>query len=424
MSRPYHSRNALNGVRDSVPLMLFFGDLNALIGHIPRRPLRDMPQKVRDPILAFYHRWVNVTDWELGFEPFPFFREAVGKYYELIEQVGVFQQTENLCAIYFGILDKLQMGQQQVFHAEESIDKWEADKKANPEARYKAYMEKYHALHEGNVKYTFAMLSYCLDLMAKHKDLNRPFKKYLGDELSYKVKKLKDSGYTKLDLLATGIEPHLRNSIAHVSYEFTDETTVLFKDEDKKRETEWVEEMKFGTFKKWVLQLDINFWAQATALTLFAFDNQTAINGYLNSHPRETTKRELLEIIDSDLQDLGFEPIDTDIQPELIHCKIRKIPGFDGPSEIMGNVGHGHRIYKSRPALDLKRQVYTFVERVVVKTPPQKNLTISVLGYANKVYQRYRIDLPGMLRVMAGLEPKEKGMEYVAFEELAPENES
>lgn len=29
-----------------------------------------------------------------------------------------------------------------------------------------------------------------------------------------------------------------------------------------------------------------------------------------------------------------------------------------------------------------------------------------------------------MLRVMAGLEPKEKGMEYVAFEELAPENES
>jgi len=345
------------------------------------------------------------------FEPKDFFAEAVAAYYDLMRQMGPYQNMEILCALYVGIFDKLEMGQQSLFNHEQSLS---VNKEYN-EAQFQAQMAKYLTLHDFLMKATFSMISYCVDAMGNHKDLKKNVSEYLSDDLSYKIGKLKKVSYPKLDLFSTGVESLLRNSIAHQTYQFVNHYTILFEDRDRKME------LKLGSFKVYVEKLETNFDAQATALNLFVYDNQIAVSDYMRKNPVILTERRLQEAITESMKRLDFIPSDLSVSETKIFCKIKKSPGFDGPQETIGRVGNGNIYRKARPALDLDRQVLHLIADISDLMPKQAELEVLVLNFKGEPCRRYEFDLQGTIRVINEQEPQENGPRYIKMTSLLPD---
>lgn len=410
MPLPYHIRSAPEKRgKDIVPLMLYFGNLERLIGHIVRRPLRQMPDRILAPLLSVYARLANRHMFD--FEPLKFFAEASESYYKLIDQMGPYQKMDSLCAMYIEIFSKLEMGQQALFHHDQNL----AANNKYDEAQYQIQMAKYLTLHDFTVKATFSMVTYCLDVMGQHKDLRKTIPEYVSDDLSYKVGKLRKAGYSQLEHLTTGIESHLRNAIAHQSYQFINHYTVRFEDRD------WNLELKLGFFTPYVEKLETNFEAQAAALNLFAWDNQSSVSDYMRNNPIPLTERRLQELITESMIKSFFVPHDISVGEEKIRCAVKKKPGFDGPEEVIGQIGNGNMYRKTRPALDLDRQVLNLAADIADCAPKQAQLEVVVLNLDGAECRRYEMDLQGIIRVFGGKEPQEKGSEYLKMTKILPD---
>jgi hypothetical protein len=334
MTLPYYARDRseVNVPSPVLERTFFWPTVRQLFGHIPRKSIDDCSPDCRHNLIrtAMYlqenrenHRAcarILVT--------------IAAAYYEVLSLVGDLGRTQEVYAVYSSAFDKLHEGQNDLFNVNEQLAAVEG---RDVEVIFKALLDKYHSLYEGNVRYTLAPVTYALDIITGHKDSGaKSPEEYASDDVSYKLQKIENAKKLQLqnplDPLLIGIEPHLRNAISHRTFEYLDSGRMRFVDRA------WSKQMVEDEFSKAVLEIDTNLQGQLVGLTIFFHDYGDRLD--LSKVPRYSTTKQLLALIDQIILRTWLYPksVRCDSQRSLIHCEVLQMAASEFPSKAFGFV--------------------------------------------------------------------------------------
>ena len=308
-------------------------------------------------------------------------------YFELIRLVAALNKYEEMRDLYLESMEYILEGQNDLFNCNEQI---ESVLGKDLEVQFKAFMDKYHTLHEGNVRYSISLAVFCLDYVANHKDIDKSPERYCRDDLSYKVSKIekcKNYSFTNdLNSLLLGINPHIRNAISHKTVQYGEDSIVTFCDRT------WAKEYSIREFEALVEAIEINFNAQMAALTLFTYEYEDQLD-FKVVKPYFNLKQLRIEI-DRQVHDSYFvtRDITFDEENSCIICDVEKKLGFDSPSELFGNI-KGFKFRKKIPKLDAEHQALRVAHTIALLRTDFDKCRINVLDCKDSVIGYIEVDL-------------------------------
>ena len=414
MSLPYFTRGKRvfdRGMPDGLALLLYPDAVERLSSTIAR-PLSDLPPTQQKSLLSgLQFAMGNVvlrgpSDAKTGDHVW---KEVIETYFELLKLVVPLGHADALYELYLEIMEPLAEAQQELYNWERQI---ESLAEADVEVQYNAHMQEYMALYEGLVKATMAFPVYCLDLIAGGdydgkrlgKDLGKKdHSAYVHDDLSYKRSKVEEAESlglrSDLSALLVGVEPHIRNAIAHKRFEYTESGGVTFRDIDRKKGTVIFERtMTLGAFKLLTKTLKVNFMAQGAALTLFPFEYGDRVR----VRPGVLTKPKALKAAIYHLcQEAQLEPTDIRIEGGHLRCDLYRSSALDSPSSFSGNLA-GVRFRQDLPPLPLKDQLLHLGVRLAEHRTPIATAELRAVDHDNDLIGYVKVDVTGLSEAMAG----------------------
>lgn len=403
MSLPYFTRGKSvhrRGMPDGL-LLLLYPDVVKRLEGVLTKPLSGLPRENQQSIVAGFHfaqgqfvgRKQGDTIW----------KEVIGAVLELAALVVPLGKGDDLYRLYHRIMEPLGEAQQDLFNADANIKKLKGEDR---EVLYGAYMAKYLALYEGLVKRTMAFAAYCLDLIADHGDLRKKGPDgYIRDDLSYhrlKVLNGVELGLQNdLGVLLTGVEPHLRNAIAHKRYEYGEDGSVTFRDINKKGDIVFEQTLSLEAFKALVTALEVNFQAQGAALTLFPYEYGEHISERGGApSARKALKAQVYHVCSA----AKLEPTEITLTGGHLTCKLYRESSLDHPSQMFGNVA-GFRFGQERPPIPLRDQLVTVAVRLAEAGVPITTADLQAEDHAGEALGRMKFDLAGLAGAMRGGPP-------------------
>lgn len=414
MSLPYFTRGKRvfdRGMPDGLALLLYPDAVERLTS-IVTRPLSDLPPAQQKSLLSgLQFAMGNVVlrgpgDAKVGDH---IWKEVIETYFELLRLVVPLGHADALYGLYLEIMAPLAEAQQELYNWERQI---ESLKEADVEVQYNASMQEYMALYEGLVKATMSFPVYCLDLIAggdyEGKRLGKDLGKkepsgYVHDDLSFKRLKVVEAEslglQSDLSALLVGVEPHIRNAIAHKRFEYTESSSVTFRDIDKRKGTVLFERtMTLGAFKLLTKSLKVNFLAQGAALTLFPFEHESQIS----VRPGVPSKPKALKAAIYHLcQEAELEPTDIQVEGGHLRCDLFRSSALDSPSSIFGNLG-GVRFRQERPPLPLRDQLLHVGIRLAEQKMPVATAELRAVDHDGALLGYVKMDLAGLSKAMEG----------------------
>jgi hypothetical protein len=407
MPLPYYSKRKNEHLFSGHPEILMIPEIIKVLEGIPKRELGNIPH----PYLRSFAKGYDFAERALYHSPEihkalklsePFesglsiWKNTIRIYHELSKLIVDLGNLHKMYEIYLKSIDYLVEGHQDLYNCDLQIKKV---KEEDIEVKFKALMDKYHSLHEANIKYTLSLCIYCLDCITEHKDSkNKNAIKYCQDDVSYKIKKIeackKYSFINEPSYLKRGVFPNIRNSISHKTFEYNTDFTVTFHDRS------WKITYKYGDFEKLVEALQINFFAQSNSLVLFEWDNHPEITKIPIA--REFNTKKIIMIFDEVIRSLSFSPknIDIDNEKKIVICDIEKTPGFDNPTEIFGNLG-GQRFAHKQKGLKVDVQAYGIIVEMVSKLDDFEKIHLNIFEFKEKPLGKIVYNLDTLKKILS-----------------------
>lgn len=330
-------------------LLLFLPDLQRELNQYISKDISELEQPFFSHLATSY-QFAHNSFYNNGLQ---IWRDIIKSYYELITLNLQLNKHQEMYELYAETTIFLAEGQQELFYSEQQL---ENNKSADIEILLKLHSDKYHTLYESCLRYSITLFIWCLDNISAHKDMNSDFEKLLNDDISYKIGKIdKCKSFqfiNPLSIIKEGVEPLIRNSVAHKTFEYLENKKIKFIDRDNFKEYNLYE------LKTIVDKIHINYLAQLTALTLFSFDNIANVN--FSKIKRFRTVKQLRIIIDQEFRRLSFIPKNIDFQNESIVCVVEAPIGYDSPTEFMGNIG-GKKFNTSFPPVNIRNTILSII---------------------------------------------------------------
>jgi len=370
MTKPYYSKINGNYHSASPGMFLFLPDLQRELNSLVKKDIAELKEPFFQQIATSY-QYAHNSFYSDGLK---IWRNVIKVYYELVELCVQFGRHQEMYELY-GIMNLfLSEGQQELFYCNEQI---ESANKENIEILLKVHCDKYHTIYESLFRYSITLASYCLDIISENNDVLKEYEELCKDDVSYKIKKIKNcKSYTfnnDLLFLSKGVRPIIRNSIAHKTFEYLENNSIKFINRKE------VLELKLFEIKTISEELYINYLAQFTAITLFAFDNIHKID--IGKIKRYSNDKQLRIIIDQEFRRLSFNPSNIEFQNDLLKCEVNAPLGWNSPREIMGNLGEGNFYQKSEP-VNLKETILSIIYYFAELKTRFKKCQINVLEFA------------------------------------------
>jgi len=371
MSLPYfasgkdpHERKIEEGL-----IQLLLPDIQELIGHLLKKPLSDIPKASLASIVnGYYFSQSQILSIEPSREE-PIKGDIVwGKIIEVIFELGNLVESlrsiNDLYILYECIMGGVFESQQDLHYSKKQIEALE-DNDLDTEVIFKEYIDKYKTLYEGLDKKTISFPIYCLDVVSENEDAeSKDELSYIRDDLSYKNGNISDASglglQNDIEELATGVDEHIRNSIAHNRYEYSDGGRVNFKDRNFSGEVIFEKTFSLSTFKLFTKELEVNFWAQATALLLFIHEHSEKIS--VRSEGFSKPKQVRLAVYSACVE-VMLTPIDIHINDGLLTCEVQRDNSVNYPSTVVTN-RRGVRTQQTRPPISLRDQLLEVAVRL------------------------------------------------------------
>lgn len=406
MSLPYFTRGQRvfdRGMPEGLMLLLF-PDAVKLLSPTLKRPLNEFPNKNLKSLLSglqFAMGQIVLREPGKAVQGDKVWQEVVEAVFELLALVVPLGKADELYELYVAIMEPLAEAQQELYNWDAQI-KGLAD--ADEEVLYNAYMGKYSALYEGLVKVAVSLAVYCIDIISAHKDIGKKDPEgYVHDDLSYKRSKILEAAKlglrTDLAVLLTGVEPHIRNAIAHKRFEYGEGGRVTFRDIDRKTGAVTFERtMPLGSFKLLVKSLEVNFVAQGAALILFPFEYADRITARTGAPSKP---KALKAAIYHECQEVKLEPTEIELKDGHLTCKLYRSSSLDRPSQIFGNMD-GIRFGQEIPPLPLRDQLLGLAVRLAEMMAPITVADLQAVDHAGDSLGYVKMDLAGLSNAMKG----------------------
>jgi len=178
---PYYARNRtyVDITPPEVNIVLYWPKVRKIFGHVPKRNINTLRSNLRNNLIrgiAFIE--YKAEDRQMAYSQF---RQIVETYHELLCLAADVGLTQRLYNVHSRSFDCMQEGQNDLFNSDAIVEKL---KTADKEERFRALIDKYHAQHEGNLRYTITPAILALDVISGHQDLkSKSDKDYCGDNL-------------------------------------------------------------------------------------------------------------------------------------------------------------------------------------------------------------------------------------------------
>ena len=370
--KTYYSDKHKNFDSHSRGLLLFLPDLQRELNSYISRDISELEQPFFSHIASSY-QFVHNSFYNNGLQ---IWRDVIKTYYELINLNLQLNKHQGMYELYAETTIFLAEGQQELFYSEQQLDNNKSD---DIEILLKLHSDKYHTLYESCLRYSITLFIWCLDNISAHKDMNSDFEKLMTDDLSYKINKI-DKGKSlqfinPLSILKEGVEPLIRNSVAHKTFEYLENKKIKFTDRNV------VKEYNLYELKTIIDKIHINYLAQLTALTMFSFDNIGKVN--FGKIKRFRTDKQLRIIIDQEFRRLSFVPKNIDFLNDSIVCAVETPVGYDSPTEFMGNLG-GKSFNTSFPPLNIRNTILSIIYYMADLKTNYKNCIVTVHEFASE----------------------------------------
>lgn len=416
MSLPYFTRGTRvfdRGMPDGLSLLLYPDAFKRLDGLLTK-PLSDMQEAPLKSLLSGLH-FVMSTPVRTGPQGVVMgdvdWTAIIQTYVELLRIVVPLGHADALYALYLEIMEPLAEAQQDLFNRDQQLKALASEEE---EVRFAATMEVYLALYEGLVKVTTAFPVFCLDLIAgpsyPTKPLGRDAGKkshadYVRDDLSYKRTKILAAAGLGLtgdpSVLLTGVEPHLRNAIAHKRFEYAEDGRVTFRDVDRSGTVVFERTMRLGAFEWITKTLRVNFLGQGAALSLFPFEFGASVN----VRPEMPTKPKAVKgLVYSVCQEVKLEPTDIRLEGDELVCTLFRSSALDNPSSVFANLG-GVRMGQDFPPLPLPVQLETLAARLAERNAPVSTAEFCVQDHDGAPLGRMKVDIAGLRQAITAGAP-------------------
>ena len=406
MPLPYFTRGKRvydRGMPDGL-MVLLYPDAVKLLAPTLQRPLNELPNKNLKSLLSglqFAMGQIALRGPGKAVQGDRVWQEVVEAVFELLALVVPLGKADNLYELFEAIMEPLAEAQQELYNWDAQIGSL-AD--ADEEVLYNAYMGKYTALYEGLVKATVSLPVYCIDVISEHKDLGKKGPEgYVHDDLSYKRSKVLEAAAlglrTDLAVLLTGVEPHVRNAIAHKRFEYAEDGRVTFRDTDRKTGAVVFEKTyPLGSFKLLVKSLEVNFVAQGAALILFPFEYADRITLRTGAPPKP---KALKTTIYHECQEMKLEPTEIELKDGHLTCRLYRDSSLDYPSTMVANV-NGVRMREEIPPLPLRDQLLGLAVRLAELMAPITVADLRAFDHAGDPLGYVKVNLSGLSGAMKG----------------------
>jgi hypothetical protein len=341
--KTYYSDKLDDSDLNSPGILLFLPDIKRELSQYIKRDIADLEQPfftqtVHSYLTAHNSIYNNKSGLIL-------WKNIIKSYYELIDINLLSNKHQKMYELYAETSQYLSEGQHDLFLAEEQL---ENNKNSNREMKFKLYCDKYHILYESCLRYSITPFVWCLDNISGHKDKDKNFEELIKDDLSYKIDKINKCTcqfFNSLSYLKDGAEPLIRNSIAHKTFEYLENNKIKFVDRKVQKEYDMLDLITL------VDKIQINYLAQVTALTLFAFDNIAKVDSSIVKKYRND--KQLRIRIDTEFRRFSFIPKSIDFKYNSIICTVEAPVGYDRPHERGGTID-GKMFMATVPPLDLR----------------------------------------------------------------------
>ena len=309
-------------------MLLFLPELQKELNQYISKDISELEQPFFTHVAASYQLAQNSFNNGLHI-----WRNVIKAYYELFNLNLQLNKHQEMYELYGYTSIYLAEGNQELFYCEEQLNN---NKSTESEILLKLHIDKYLTLYESCLRYSITLGIWCLDNISGHKDMNADYEKLLKDDVSYKVDKIdKCSNYqfkNSLEFLKEGVVPLIRNSVAHKTFEYLENNKIKFIDRNVHKEYSLFE------IQSTIDKIHINYLAQLTAITLFAFDNINKID--FKKIKRYRSDKQLRIIIDQEFRRLSFIPRSIEFSNNTIICDIEVPIGYNSPTENYGNIGN------------------------------------------------------------------------------------
>lgn len=303
-------------------------------------------------------------------------RNVIKTYYELIKLNLQLNKHQQMYELYGWTSLFLSEGNQELYYCEEQIKNIQSP---NSEILFKLNIDKYHTLYESCLRYSFTLAIWCLDNISGHSDMNSDYEKLLKDDVSYKIDKLdKCTTYNFLNSLSNlkkGVEPLVRNSIAHKTFEYLENGKIKFINRDSYKEYDVYE------FQTLVNNIHVNYFAQLTAITLFAFDNNHKID--MKKIRRYNSDKQLRIIIDQEFRVLSFIPVSIKFVFDGIICEVETPIGYDVESQVACKINNTNFNATLSP-MDIKNAILNVIYQIAGLRTNYKYCKVTVFEFNSK----------------------------------------
>ena len=294
-------------------MLLFLPELQKELNQYISKDISELEQPFFTHVAASYQLAQNSFNNGLHI-----WRNVIKAYYELFNLNLQLNKHQEMYELYGYTSIYLAEGNQELFYCEEQLNN---NKSTESEILLKLHIDKYLTLYESCLRYSITLGIWCLDNISGHKDMNADYEKLLKDDVSYKVDKIdKCSNYqfkNSLEFLKEGVVPLIRNSVAHKTFEYLENNKIKFIDRNVHKEYSLFE------IQSTIDKIHINYLAQLTAITLFAFDNINKID--FKKIKRYRSDKQLRIIIDQEFRRLSFIPRSIEFSNNTIILVIKSL---------------------------------------------------------------------------------------------------
>lgn len=351
-------------------MLLFLPELQKELNQYISRDISELEQPFFTHVASSYQHAQNSFNNGLLI-----WRNVIKTYYELINLNLQLNKQQEMYELYGYTTIFLAEGQQELYYCEEQLNN---NKSTDSEIILKLHIDKYHTLYESCLRYSITLGIWCLDNISGHKDMNADYKKLLKDDVSYKIGKIDECNsyqfINSLSNLKEGIEPFIRNSVAHKTFEYLENNKIKFINRDSHKEYSLFE------IQSIIDRIHINYLAQLTAVTIFAFDNINKID--FKKIKRYRSDKQLRIIIDQEFRRLSFIPRSIQFTNGNVICDVEAPVGFDSPTEFYGDIGN-KRFNATFPPLDIKNTILNIIYYIADLKTNYDYCKVSVYEYAS-----------------------------------------
>jgi len=329
-------------------MLLFLPELQKELNQYISKDIAELEQPFFTHVAASYQLAQNSFSNGLHI-----WRNVIKSYYELVNLNLQLNKQQEMFELYGYTSTYLVEGNQELYYCEEQLNN---NKSKDSEILLKLHIDKYHTLYESCLRYSITLGIWCLDNISGHKDMNADYEKLLKDDVSYKIDKIeKCNSYqfrNSLAYLKEGVEPLIRNSVAHKTFEYLENNKIKFIDRNAHKEYSLFE------IRSVIDIIHINYLAQLTAITLFAFDNISKID--FKKIKRYSSDKQLRIIIDQEFRRLSFIPRSIEFMNNSIICDVEAPIGYDSPTEYYSNIGN-KKFNATFPPLEIKNTILNII---------------------------------------------------------------